>query len=312
MTYVRPEKHGNQPEIFANFFQGFPYILFDGGFRLTTVMLTRILIFQVLKIKIMIMIRIKKGLTKPVCRLLWFCAIVAWMTPLRASAAPSPGFVPAIIQRNYDAARRNYESNPDDYQAAWQLGRACFDRAEFSRDTAERASLANEGIAASRKALAHQPGLAPGHYYLSMNLAQLARTKLLGALPLLSEMENGWLAARTLDEKMDFAGPDRYVGLLYRDAPGWPVSLGDTRKARKHLLRAAELCPNFPENYLNLIESYLGWNEYCPADRALAKLQAIWPDAHKEFTREYWDESWKDWNQRLKKIQSRLNSRLEK
>jgi len=227
-------------------------------------------------------------------------------------AHSAPPDVPAIIQRNYDAALHRYESNPNDDEAAWQFGRACFDRAEFSRDNAERARLANEGMAACRKVIARQPRLAAGHYYLAMNLAQLARTKLLGALPLLGQMETEWKTALALDEKMDYAGPDRFVGLLYRDAPGWPVSLGDTGKARQHLVRAVELYPNFPENHLNLIESYFSWNEPSAASSALEKLRAILPAARKEFAGEYWEESWKDWNQRLEKIQARLAARPKK
>jgi len=265
-----------------------------------------------IRIKIKIKIKIENGLKRPACRLLWLCATLAGMGLFCADAAPPPGNVPAIIQRNYEAARRHYESNPDDDQAAWQFGRACFDRAEFPRDDAERASLANEGMAACRKAIAHQTNLAAGHYYLAMNLAQLARTKWLGALPLVGQMENEWKTALALDEKMDYAGPDRYLGLLYRDAPGWPVSLGDTSKARRHLERAVELSPNFPENHLNLIESYLTWNENSAAARAAEKLRLLWPAARKEFAEEYWEESWKDWSRRLVKIQARLNPRPKK
>ncbi len=245
----------------------------------------------------------------PVCRLLWLCAVLAGIAPLAADAAPPPATVPAIIQQNYDAAKQRHEANPDDDQAAWQLGRACFDRAEFARNSAERAKLADEGMAACRKVIVRQPKLAAGHYYLAMNLAQLARTKLLGALPLLGQMESEWKTARDLDEKMDYAGPDRYVGLLYRDAPGWPISLGDNAKARQHLARAVELSPNFPENHLNLIESYSAWNDTNAAARAMEKFRPLLPAARKEFTGEYWAESWKDWNQRLEKIEARLNPR---
>ena len=150
----------------------------------------------------------------PFQRLVWFFTTLAGMTVLSTQATPPPVDVPAVIERNYEAARSLHTKNPDDDQAAWQFGRACFDRAEFSRDDAERAHLANEGMTACRNVIIHQPKLAYGHYYLGMNLAQLARTKLLGALPLLSQMENEWKAALALDEKMDHAGPDRYVGLL--------------------------------------------------------------------------------------------------
>jgi tetratricopeptide (TPR) repeat protein len=248
--------------------------------------------------------RNRKGLHIPVGGLLWFCLALAMMASLCAEAAPP--VVPAVIQRNYDIARQNYLANPGNDAAAWQFGRACFDRAEYSRDSTERASLANQGMAACAKVISHQPGLAAGHYYMAMNMAQLARTKLLGALPLVNQMEAQWKTARALDERIDFAGPDRFLGQLYRDAPGWPVSIGDTPKAKKHLLRAVELSPNFPENNLNLIESCLEWNDTSAAGRALAKLQLILPAARKEFADEYWQESWKDWNQRLEKIEARL------
>jgi tetratricopeptide (TPR) repeat protein len=166
-------------------------------------------------------------------------------------------------------------------------------------------------MTACRTLIARQPNLASGHYYLAMNMAQLARTKLLGALPMLSQMESEWKTALALDDKMDYAGPDRYVGLLYREAPGWPVSLGDAGKARQHLLRAVELSPNFPENYLNLIESYIAWDEPGAARVAAEKLRLLWPSAHKEFVGEYWEESWKDWNRRLEKIEAKLNPRPE-
>jgi tetratricopeptide (TPR) repeat protein len=175
-----------------------------------------------------------------------------------------------------------------------------------SRDSSERAHLANEGIAACEKVIKLQPQLAEGHYYLALNLAQLARTKLLGALPLLGRMQNEWLAAKDIDETLDYGGPDRYVGLLYRDAPSWPVSLGNSHKAKQHLRHALKLAPNFPENELNMIESCLSWHDTNAAFHAAEKLRLILPAAHKEFAGDYWDVSWKDWNARLEKIDAIL------
>lgn len=246
--------------------------------------------------------------TSVVC-LRWFFATLASLAALRAPAAPPPPVVPPIIQRNYDSARHRYETNADDVEAAWQLARACFDRAEYPRRDSDRANLANEGIAACRKALVRQPHFAPLHYWLAMDLAQLARTKVFGALSVVNQMDIEWKITLTLDEKIDYAGPHRFLGLLYRDAPGWPVSVGDKAKARQHLLRAVELFPNFPENHLNLIETYLQWNETDAARRATEKLGQIWSAARKEFSEEYWDESWKDWTQRLEKVHAKLNAR---
>ena len=141
----------------------------------------------------------------------------------------------------------DYEANPGNDDDACQLGRACFDRAEYSRDSSERAALANEGIAACRRVIARQPNLAAGHYYLAMNMAQLARTKLLGAFPLLSHMEAGWKTALALDERMDYAGPDRYLGLLYRDAPAGPSAWATRPRLKSICIGRSNYARIFPK-----------------------------------------------------------------
>lgn len=308
MLYTRLEKYEAQTG-FSIFFpprknQGLPYSLFRWRVAVTKRNIDPNTSLSAVEDYILHM-RNRNGLPTAIGCLLWFCLGLAMIASFSAEAAPPD--VPAIIQRNYDVARSNYLAHPGDDTAAWQLGHACFDRAEYSRDSAERAALANEGMAACAKVMARNPNLAAGHYYMAMNMAQLARTKLLGALPLVNQMEAEWKKARNLDERIDYAGPDRYLGLLYRDAPGWPVSVGDTSKGKKLLRRAAEISPNFPENYLNLIESYLQWDETSAAVRTLAKLREILPAAHTEFAGEYWQESWKDWDHRLQKIESKLS-----
>ena len=146
----------------------------------------------------------------------------------------------------FQAAQRQYVADTNNTQAAWQFGRAAFDFGEFATNNAHRAELAEQGIAVTRPITFREPSSAEAHYYLAMNLGQLARTKNLGALPLVGEMETLFKRVRELAPHFDQAGPDRNLGLLYRDAPGWPASIGSSTKAREHLLRAAQLAPDFP------------------------------------------------------------------
>src|SRR6185369_6107731 len=98
----------------------------------------------------------------------------------------------------------------------------------------------------SRDAVARASNSAPAHYYLGMNLAQLAQTKFLGALKIVSEMETEVSIVRDLDAKFDDAGADRNLGLLYRDAPAIG-SIGSRPKAREHLQSAVKLAPGSPD-----------------------------------------------------------------
>ena len=78
---------------------------------------------------------------------------------------------------------------------------------------------------------------------------------------MVKEMEREFKTADDLDEHFDYAGPARCLGLLYCDAPGWPVSIGSRHKAREWLERAVKLAPDYPENHLNLVESRLQWKD---------------------------------------------------
>lgn len=209
-------------------------------------------------------------------------------------------------EKKFVAARSAFQKDPDNAESAWQFGRACFDWAEFAEDDDQREAIAVSGIDACRSVVESHPDLAQGHYYLAMNLGQLARTKSFGALKLVREMEKEFARARELDENFDFAGPDRNLGLLYFQAPGWPTSIGSRSKARRHLERAAKLKPGYPENHLNLIEAYLKWGDDRQAQRELESLKELWPQAKKELSGDDWESSWMDWEKRREKFQSAI------
>ena len=172
-------------------------------------------------------------------------------------------------------------------------------------------NLASQGIAACRQLLARESNSAPGHYYLAIELGQLADTKRnLAAFKMVREMEREFKTADDLDEHFDYAGPARCLGLLYRDAPGWPMSIGSRRKARDWLEQAVKLAPGYPENQLILVESYWQWKDRDAAGNALQKLDALWPVARTNFTGEAWEQCWDDWSTRRDAAREKINGSL--
>jgi tetratricopeptide (TPR) repeat protein len=223
---------------------------------------------------------------------------------LAEPAAAGTGFA-AYAQQSFQQAQARYQKAPGEAAAAWQFGRACFDLAEFATNNPSRASLAEQGIAACRLALARESDSAPAHYYLGMNLGQLARTRGLSALKLVDQMEREFMRARELDEPLDYAGPDRNLGLLYCDAPVIG-SIGSRTRAREHLRRAVEVAPQYPENRLSLIEAYVKWGDRTGAYRELQTLEAVWPAARTNLVGQAWAASWADWEPRLKKLKKKV------
>ncbi len=221
--------------------------------------------------------------------------------------ANSPAAFAVAARKDFAAAEKRYLAEPNNPEAAWQFGRACFDAADYSTNSTERADLAEKGMAACHKLLEEHPDSAPGHYYLAMDMGQLARTKTLGALRLVNLMEQEFYKAKEIDQNFDYAGPDRNLGLLYRNAPSL-ASIGDRSKAREHLQLAAKLAPNYPGNRLNLVESYVEWNERDNARAELKGLEAILPSARTNLSGPQWASSWADWDARLKQAHKKLDS----
>jgi len=118
-------------------------------------------------------------------------------------------------------------------------------------------------------------------------------------------MEKEFKRARELDEKLDNAGPDRNLGLLYIRTP----SGGKHRhrsKAQRHLQRAAEVAPDFPENRLNLIRSVFALERPQRSQTELKALEELWPKAVTAAVGPGMACSWMDWKKRLQQVKKKV------
>ena len=209
----------------------------------------------------------------------------------------------------YDVAQARYQSSTNDPVLAWQFARTCYDWADWATNKEQRAAIAREGMAACRWSLV-LTNSAAGHYYLALDMGQLAQAETLSALKLVHEMEGEFKDAADLDVNFDFGGADRGLGLLYRDAPGWPISIGNRHKAHEYLERALAIAPDYPENILNLAEAFLKWGDYMDAKKELDALDALWPRAQKDLSGPRWELSWVDWYSRRYAAREKLNQAL--
>jgi hypothetical protein len=232
----------------------------------------------------------------------WVCCEIIFAAGLFAADVNS---FAARAERSFIDAQQIARKEPMNVAGLLQLARAAFDWAEFPHKDDPRAGIANTGIEAARRAITKSPTNAAAHYWLAMDLGQLARTKSLGALRLVREMEEELLRARVLDAHVDLAGPDRSLGLLYRDAPGWPTSIGSRKKAREHLEHAVALHPEFPDNQLALLESFEKWGDKTNFQARLGITERTMTDARQRFTGSQWEQSWADWNSRLTAMKSK-------
>lgn len=238
--------------------------------------------------------------------------MLLWALPSsHLSAAESPSVPVASVAGRHrtelayiaaEAAVRTTNS----VENLWRLGRAAFDRAAATVPEKAKAQFAEAGLAACRSAIQQSPSNAPAHYYLALCQGELARTKTLGALRLVRGIEKSFLTVLTLDETVDFAGADRGLGLLYLEAPGWPTSIGDRKKARTHIERAVALFPDYPGNRLGHLEVLLRVKDHPAAATEFAAIETLWPKAREKLSGETWTDSWAEWESRKSALQARL------
>jgi tetratricopeptide (TPR) repeat protein len=227
---------------------------------------------------------------------------------MRMAVCDEPNFL-AEAETAYKAAQTAYSTNTQSLEASVDLARTAFDYADLAPNDTIRENVANNGIATARAAILAHTNSVAAHYYLALNIGQLARTKMLGALKLLTEMERELKLAIQLDPKFDYAGGHRTLGVLYLEAPGWPTSVGDKKKARLHLEKAVELAPEFPDNHLSLLEALVKWREWKAVTNRLADYQETLMAAKAKFTGPDWAYEWHDWTHRLQTIQTKLQKK---
>src|SRR5690606_9445160 len=77
---------------------------------------------------------------------------------------------------------------------------------------------------------------------------------------------------RTLELDPEHGGAHLVASQVYRKAPGWPLSVGDRKKALEHALEAVRLSPGETTRVLNLAEAYLNDRQ---RDKAIETLRQV-------------------------------------
>ena len=208
----------------------------------------------------------------------------------------------------FELAQKNFLADTNSTLAARQLARASFELADLATNEPQSAASARRGIEVCRAWVTREPKAGPGHYYLAMNLGELAQAEApsIAAYKLVHEVEREFKLAAELDVRFDYGGPARTLGELYFQAPGWPLSVGSKHKAREWFERAVALAPEYPDNQLNLAEAQLKWHQPEALTVTLKNLAAIWPAARTNFTGEVWEPNWQDWNVRWAALQAEV------
>ena len=184
--------------------------------------------------------------------------------------------VQAAAQQLADAATILHTN----YDVQWAAAAAWEFVADNEPRHPERIAAAKRGIILARSARELQPDRVEGHYWYALTVGLLADADRTYGLKAVGEMEQALRRAMELDERYDYGGPVRVLGILLLRAPAPPVSIGSPRKGLRLLQHAVELYPDYPENVLYLAEAFRDNKRNSEAREFLKKVidAPPWPD----------------------------------
>ncbi|WP_068140244.1 tetratricopeptide repeat protein [Limnochorda pilosa] len=209
--------------------------------------------------------------------------LVAWLAAGGTGAEEAPSDLFALAEEVY--ARRTgaedarqaialyqqaLEAEPGRYQVPLRLAEAHWWLAE-QVPKEERRALVEQGLVYARRAVELAPGEAETHYWHGVLQARVGEERgILQSLFMVDDVVNEM--TRTLELDPNHEGAHYVLSQVYRKVPGWPLSVGDKRKALEHARVAAELSPDDTSRQLNLAESLLALGENDEAARVLQRV----------------------------------------
>jgi tetratricopeptide (TPR) repeat protein len=162
-----------------------------------------------------------------------------------------------------------------DSECAWAYGLLSeinYWLGEYAEDAEDKLAFFDEGVECGKSAVGIDEDSLEGNFWLAVNYGAFGQEKgIMQSLALISPIKTAAERAAQIDANYFYGGPWRVLGRLYHKAPGFPLSVGSTKKAVECLEKAVEAGPKFFLNRLFLAEAYIS-----NRDKAKARAQLEW------------------------------------
>ena len=143
---------------------------------------------------------------------------------------------------------------------------------EYADDADDKLAFFEEGVSCGKSGIEINADSLESNFWLAVNSGSYGQEKgIMQSLAMISPIKAAAEKALALDETYFYGGPWRVLGRLYHQAPGFPFSVGSTKKAAECLEKAVEIGPKFFLNRLFLAEVYIS-----NRDKSKAKEQLEW------------------------------------
>jgi tetratricopeptide (TPR) repeat protein len=114
-----------------------------------------------------------------------------------------------------------------------------------------------QGVEWGEKGVTAEENSLEANFWLAVNYGSFGNEKgIMKSLSLIQPIKNHVEKVLEIDESYFYGGPWRVLGRLYHKAPGFPISIGNSKKAVECFEKALEFGPKFYLNHLFAAELY--------------------------------------------------------
>jgi tetratricopeptide (TPR) repeat protein len=160
---------------------------------------------------------------------------------------------PGMAARAAELWTQRLGADPKDFEAAWKLAKARYYLGTHGPAPGRRAALEG-GMAASRTAIALQPGRPEGHFWLAANMGALAESfGMSQGLKYRKAIKASLEEVLRLDPAYEAGSADRALGRWYYKVPG--LFGGSDTKSEQHLRASLKYDPQSTASWFFLAET---------------------------------------------------------
>ncbi len=143
---------------------------------------------------------------------------------------------------------------------------------ETTTDQGDKIAFYDEGVQCGEAGVGIDENSLEANFWLAVCYGAFGQEKgIMQSLALVQPIKKAAEKAAALDGTYFYGGPWRVLGRLYHKAPGFPISVGSTKKAIECLEKATAAGEKFFLNRIFLAEAYIS-----NRDKAKAREQLEW------------------------------------
>lgn len=183
----------------------------------------------------------------------------------------------AKAQEALDKYREALIKGEDPYGTYWRMARVEYWIGDHTPNKTEKKRIFEQGIYHAKKAVQADPNKPEGHYWLGICYGVYGEARgVLKSLSLVKPIKQEMNAVLAIDPAYDDGGPDRVLGRVYHELPGFAG--GSKKKSLEHLLKSKELGPRVGLTRIYLADTYLSLDDVVKAREELEFVLAMEPD----------------------------------